>query len=146
MADFVIRPLAQGDLARVATLETLCFSAPWSASSLTLLTAPPNGGFVAVSGDEIVGYIGFLGVLDELEITNVATHPNVRRRGVGRALVGKLLELARQNAATRVTLEVRTSNLPAITLYESLGFTPCGIRKNFYSNPREDGVIYEFKF
>lgn len=146
MTDFVIRPLAEGDLAHVATLETLCFSAPWSASALALLTAPPNGGFVAVSGEEIVGYVGFLGVLDELEITNVATHPSARRRGIGRALVGELLEFSRQNAVVRVTLEVRTSNAPAIALYQSLGFAPCGIRKNFYSNPREDGLIYEFKF
>ena len=91
----------------------------------------------------VAGYIGFLGVLDELEVTNVATHPDYRRRGVGRALVAALLDYAKQGDFRRVSLEVRVSNAAAIALYESLGFTPCGLRKNFYSNPREDGVIYE---
>ena len=130
-------------LAAVAELETLCFSSPWSEASLCMLTTAPNGGFVATVNGEIAGYIGFLGVLDELEITNVATHPDFRRRGVGRALVSALLDYARREKFLRVTLEVRASNAPAIALYESLGFTPCGLRKNFYSSPCEDGIIYE---
>ena len=82
-------------------------------------------------------------VLDELEVTNVATMPDLRRRGVGRALVNALLGYAREENFRRVTLEVRESNAPAIALYESLGFTPCGLRKNFYTQPSENAIIYE---
>ena len=135
--------LGAAHLAAVAEIETLCFSSPWSEASLGMLLAPPNGGFAALVDGAVAGYIGFLGVLDELEVTNVATHPEFRRRGVGRALVSALLDYARRESFRRVTLEVRASNAPAIALYESLGFTPCGIRKGFYANPREDGVIYE---
>ena len=135
--------LGAAHLAAVAEIETLCFSSPWSETSLGMLLAPPNGGFAAIVDGAVAGYIGFLGVLDELEVTNVATHPEFRRRGVGRALVSALLDYARRESFRRVTLEVRASNAPAIALYESLGFTPCGIRKGFYANPREDGVIYE---
>ena len=135
--------LAPSHLPAIAEIETLCFSAPWSAQSLRMLLAAPNGGFAATVDGAVAGYIGYLGVLDEIEITNVATLPDFRRRGAGRALVTALLDYARANGFCRVTLEVRISNAPAIALYESLGFTPCGTRKNFYTNPREDGVIYE---
>lgn len=136
--------LAPSHLHAIAEIETLCFSAPWSEPSLGMLLDAPNGGLAATVDGAVAGYVGFLGVLDELEITNVATHPDYRRRGVGRALVAALLDYARANGFRRVTLEVRVSNAPAIALYKSLGFTPCGTRKNFYSNPREDGIIYEF--
>lgn len=138
-----VEELAPRHLPAVAEMETLCFSAPWSEQSLRMLLTPPNGGFAAVSDGTVAGYIGYLGVLDELEVTNVATLPDLRRRGVGRALVTALLDYARRENFLRVTLEVRESNAPAIALYESLGFTPCGTRKGFYANPREDGIIYE---
>ncbi|MBR4872739.1 MAG: ribosomal protein S18-alanine N-acetyltransferase, partial [Clostridia bacterium] len=125
--------LGAAHLAAVAEIETLCFASPWSEAALGMLLVPPNGGFAALESDEVAGYIGFLGVLDELEVTNVATHPDFRRRGTGRALVSALLDYARREKFLRVTLEVRASNAPAIALYESLGFAPCGVRKNFYA-------------
>ena len=143
MNELVIRPVTRDDLAALAEIEVLSFSAPWSAQALELLVTAPNGGISAEENGTVRGYIGYLGVLDEWEITNVATHPDHRRRGIGRALVSALLQGAVKNDIRRVTLEVRASNAPAIALYESLGFTPCGLRKNFYANPREDGVIYE---
>ena len=135
--------LGADHLSAVAEIETLCFSSPWSEAALGMLLALPNGGFAALIDGAVAGYVGFLGVLDELEVTNVATHPKFRRRGAGRALVTALLDYARREKFRRVTLEVRASNTPAIALYESLGFTSCGIRKGFYANPREDGVVYE---
>lgn len=143
MCKIEIRPLIAEDLPSVAQIERVSFADPWSEASLDMLITPQNGGFVATVDGEIAGYIGFLGVLDELEVTNVATLPEFRRRGVGRALVSALLDHARTKNFCRVTLEVRVSNAPAIALYESLGFTPCGTRKGFYANPREDGVVYE---
>ena len=143
MNEILIRPLEAGDLSAVARVERFSFSVPWSEESLKMLTAPPNYGFVATIGGEIAGYIGILGVLDELEVTNVATMPDLRRRGVGRALVNALLDYAREENFRRVTLEVRESNAPAIALYECIGFTPCGLRKNFYTQPSENAIIYE---
>ena len=131
MNEILIRPLAERDLTAVARVERFSFAIPWSEESLKMLTTPPNCGFVATINGEIAGYIGILGVLDELEVTNVATMPDLRRRGVGRALVNALLVYAREENFRRVTLEVRVSNAPAISLYETLGFTPCGLRKNF---------------
>ena len=100
---------------------------------------------VALDGEIAVGYVGYLGIIDEYEITNVATHPDYRRLGIGSALIGALVEKAERNGILRITLDVRESNAPAIALYEKFGFAPCGKRKSFYSNPREDALVMEWK-
>ena len=145
MSERRILPLNEGHLSAIADIERRCFSAPWSERSLALLTTGENGGFVALDGEIAVGYVGYLGVIDEYEITNVATHPDHRRLGIGSALIGALVKKAKQNGVLRITLDVRESNAPAIALYEKFGFAPCGKRKNFYSNPREDALVMEWK-
>lgn len=145
MSERRILPLNEGHLSAIADIERRCFSAPWSERSLALLTTDENGGFVALDGEIAVGYVGYLGVIDEYEITNVATHPDHRRLGIGSTLIGALVKKAKQNGVLRITLDVRESNAPAIALYEKFGFAPCGKRKSFYSNPREDALVMEWK-
>lgn len=145
MSALLILPFAAAHTHAVAGIEKLCFAAPWSESSLGLLLTGDNGGFVALYDDTVVGYIGYLGVLDELEITNIAVHPDHRRQGIGAALLEALIAHAKKLRAARITLDVRVSNTPAISLYQKFGFAPCGKRKNFYSHPREDAVIMEWK-
>ena len=60
--------------------------------------------------------------------------------------VAALIEKARENGGVFITLEVRTSNLPAIAMYRSLGFTEAGVRRNFYTEPREDALIFTLSF
>ena len=145
MSERYIVPLDGTHLSGVADIERLCFSSPWSVGSLTLLTMGENGGFVALDGKTVVGYIGYLGVIDEYEITNVATHPDYQRQGIGTALLAALVEKAKQNGIVRITLDVRESNTPALALYEKFHFSPCGRRKSFYSAPREDAIVMEWK-
>ncbi len=127
----------------VATLEELCFAEPWSKSALAHLLAGDNMGFVALIDGTVAAYVGLVRALDEGEITNVATMPEFRRRGLAKEVVSALIGEAKTVGIRRITLEVRTSNIAAKTLYESLGFRVCGLRKNFYSHPREDGEIME---
>ena len=92
-------------------------------------------------------YVGVLAIPpDEWEITNVAVDPDFRRQGMGEALMRALADKAAQAGVARISLEVRVSNGAAIGLYRKLGFVDCGVRKNFYSAPREDGVIMEKLF
>lgn len=142
-----IAVLGEEHLTGVARLEEQCFSAPWSVSSLRLLLRDGNFGLVMLCDDVVAGYVGVLAIPpDEWEITNVAVDPDFRRRGMGEALMCALADKAAQAGVARISLEVRVSNGAAIGLYRKLGFVDCGVRKNFYSAPREDGVIMEKLF
>lgn len=127
---------------QVAALEAICFRDPWSEKSIASeLTNPLSLWLVAMEGDKVVGYIGSQTVLAESDMMNVAVHPDYRRRGIAEALVLALAdELITRNSHS-LTLEVRTSNAPAIALYEKLGFEQIGLRKNYYRNPKEDAQI-----
>lgn len=88
---------------------------------------------------DVLGYIVFWHVADELHLLNVAVAPAARRRGIGRALVDELLAYAHAHAVVKVLLEVRASNAEAIRLYERVGFTCFNVRRAYYGDG-EDGV------
>ena len=126
-----------------AGLEKLCFSEPWSEKAI--LEEAERGYFVAAYiGGAFAGYAGMTCVLDERDVCNVATVPEFRGMGVGKALVASLIESARNGGASVIMLEVRKSNAAAIALYEKAGFTRVGERKNFYTRPREDALLYNY--
>ena len=80
-------------------------------------------------------------VLGETDMMNVAVSPEFRRKGIAEALVNALVEALKEQGSHCLTLEVRASNHPARALYEKLGFSHIGTRKNYYRNPKEDGLI-----
>ena len=125
----------------VAEIERLCFSSPWSPKSLEMLTGDGGIGFVAICEGHVVAYGGMMTVLDEGQVTNIATHPDFRRKGAARAVTEALAEYGRKNGVSTIYLEVRISNGAAIALYEGCGFFAVGERKKFYSDPIEDAVI-----
>ena len=128
-----------------AAVEAACFAQPWSANSLELLTKDGIGvGFACMDGDRVVAYGGMTTVLDEGSVANVATHPDYRRRGLGRQIVSALLAEAAPRGLERIYLEVRVSNEAAWRLYEEMGFLRVGTRKNFYRHPVEDGWAMEW--
>ena len=139
---FSVSRVGREQLHGIAELERLCFAEPWSEKSLELLLAENAAGFAAVGeAGELLGYAGLVTVLDEGQITNVATHPDHRRRGVASSLMAALIEYCRGRDIRYISLEVRASNSGAIALYEGVGFKAVGVRKNFYRYPAEDAVI-----
>lgn len=136
----VVKPIIPEDLPALAELERLCFADPWSAGSLEILTR--DGGFGVAVWEEgrLLAYGGMTYVLDEGSVTNIATHPEYRRRGLGRKALSALLAMAEEHGLSTVFLEVRESNEAAKSLYRSMGFEPCGVRKNFYRHPTEHAV------
>ena len=88
----------------------------------------------------IIGYVLFWILPGALDIHNIAVHMEYRRRGIARVLLRRIIEQAREQAITRVLLEVRASNLPAQKLYESIGFVTTGVRKGYYSDNGEDAL------
>ncbi len=135
-------------LPKVYDLEVECFAHPWSLASLEESFGNPNSQFFVAKDDEdqVVGYISFYQVRDEAFINNVAVTAAARRQGVGRALVEKTMEAAKSGGASFLSLEVRKSNVPAISLYESLHFDLEGVRKKFYRDPEEDAFLYTIRF
>ena len=143
MGEFLIERLTPERFLGVAELEGLCFSLPWSEKALGLLVTDKNAGFVAIDSDtgRVAAYGGMMVVLDEGQITNIATHPDYRRQGLGESIVRALVDYAEKEGLCLISLEVRESNCAAIALYEKLGFLSVGVRKNFYTSPREDGIV-----
>lgn len=138
----LIREMTLQDVPAVAEIEKACFSLPWSEQSLVDSVVREDTMFlVCEDAQEIVGYIGMYFSFDEGDITNVAVSPAHRKMGYGEAIVSKAVELAKEKQLEMILLEVRVSNVPAISLYKKMGFEEIGMRKNFYEHPVEDAII-----
>ena len=137
-----IRKMEKADIFQLAEMEKLCFSDPWSLSAFEYeLKNPLSLWLVAAEGSEILGYVGSQTVLDASDMMNVAVAPAYRRRGIAEKLIVSLIAMLKQTDSRSLTLEVRCSNTPAVTLYEKLGFSQVGRRPGYYRNPREDALI-----
>lgn len=141
--DLIVRQAEKKDIRPMAEMDILCFSAPWSEKSFEKEINENQLAFyiVAEIDGRLVGYAGLWCILEEGHITNVAVHPEFRRRGIGEALVSLLLQYTIENGILNHTLEVRASNDAAISLYTKFGFYPAGIRKNYYEDNGEDAII-----
>ncbi len=139
-----IRPVAPDDLPAVDAIQALSPEAPaWPVNSFLSTFC-----LVAVERrdrndtEEVLGFAAARQTVPaEAEILNVAVHPSARRRGIARALLLRLLDVL----VGDVFLEVRTSNLAAIQLYQSLNFVRVGIRPAYYSQPSEDAIVLKFQ-
>lgn len=139
----VIKEMTAGLIPQIALLEKECFSQPWSEKSLAEELDNPDSHFIcAVENGALLGYLGVQEICGEAYITNIAVFPQFRGRGVGRLLLQNACDGAKERNCEFITLEVRKSNEAAISLYVSEEFEQVGIRKNFYSDPTEDGIIY----
>lgn len=135
------------DLEQVLAIEEASFTMPWSRNLFlselrnravaTLLVALPAG----APERQVVGYIVYWLVEDEMHILNLATTPGERRKGIAKRLVLAALMQAYGRGARRAFLEVRASNTSAQKLYADLGFTGSFIRKAYYDMPVENAVV-----
>ncbi len=140
--DFNIIEMSADHISQIAILEKECFSSPWSENSLSEELRNENSHFLVAISDKVLGYIGVQEIRGEAYITNVAVFGKHRKKGIGRSLLKSAVNGARSRGCEFITLEVRESNLSAISLYVSEEFEVAGIRKNFYSDPIENGIIY----
>ena len=137
----MIRRLTKSDVPRIAELERLSFSHPWSERSIReSFESKANSFFVFEDDGEVVGYIGLTVAGGEGYILNVAVHPDWRGRRIGKALVCHVIDTYRSELEF-ITLEVRPSNIAAVKLYEGFGFEKVGERPNYYSAPAENALL-----
>ncbi|MDX9999927.1 MAG: ribosomal protein S18-alanine N-acetyltransferase [Polyangia bacterium] len=135
------------DLEAICEIEQISFPTPWSRQALADELDRPWSIFRVLKGrgGELLAYLNYWVVYDEVHVLNVATHPSHRRRGYARLLLGQMVLLARKNACREVQLEVRPSNLAARRLYESLGFAKVGVRPGYYPDSGEDALLYRLE-
>lgn len=142
---FTYDRMAFSDLDRVLEIERSAFSSPWTRAMFLseLYDNPFSFSFVAKERDQIIGYIFFWVVFDELHILNVAVHPQWRRRRAGNELIALVLRFGRERGVRKATLEVRASNVSAQTLYKKFGFREVGVRRHYYHDPTEDALLFQ---
>lgn len=130
---------------QIAALEAASFSAPWDEASIRAELDNPLALWLAAVAEDgtVLGYVGSQSCFEEADILNVCVAPEARRRGVAEALMRELEARLAPKGVERISLEVRASNLPAIRLYEKLGYVQVGLRKNYYVKPREDALILQ---
>jgi [ribosomal protein S18]-alanine N-acetyltransferase len=136
--------LQESDLDDVLAIESASFSNPWTREMFLheLANAGVSYGYV-LRGPEgrAAAFCTIWVVVDEVHINNLAVDPAWRGHGLGQALLEFILRLWSDLGAERATLEVRRSNLAAISLYAKLGFNVAGIRRDYYTEPVEDALI-----
>ena len=140
----IIQPATGADVAEVVTIEAEAFSDPWSPDAFDVMVGRPHVAFDVVRDDAagpVLGYVVAIFAGGEGEVANLAVSPEVRRRGIGRALVSATLDEARRRKAEAVFLEVREGNSAARRLYRSCGFDEVGRRRGYYTRPTEDALI-----
>jgi ribosomal-protein-alanine N-acetyltransferase len=145
--DITICPMQEQDLPEVLAIEDVSYPRPWSRTHFLDELASPHAFPLAAFDQDgrLIGYICPMLLLDEGHIYNVAVHPDCRGRRIGELLVQRVLGDCRLGGAEIVTLEVRTSNAAARSLYRRIGFSETGLRKRYYENG-EDAILMEYRF
>jgi ribosomal-protein-alanine N-acetyltransferase len=127
----------------VVAIEERIFPRPWSSALyLSELSSPSTRVYlVALVDGAVVGYVGAMLVAGEGHVTTVGVAPTWQRRGVGIRMLHRLVSELRARGAHALTLEVRMSNRGAQQLYALFGFVPAGVRKDYYPEVNEDGLV-----
>ena len=136
------RTLLPEDAEGVARVERESFPTPWSREDFWREASNDFACYIVALDDaEIIGFGGCWISFEEAQVTNIALTSVQRGRGLGKALMARLMHAAAARGAERMTLEVRPSNTPALRLYEGLGFAAVGIRKKYYQDNDEDAIL-----
>ena len=142
-----VDPMRLVDIPQVHEIERMSFSTPWPSYAFEQeLTGNRLARYVVArvaegATERVVGFAGIWLMVDDAHITTFGVHPGWRRQGVGRRLMLRLLELALEIGARRMTLEVRISNAAAQALYAGFGFTITGERRAYYTDDGEDAYV-----
>lgn len=142
-----IRPLREGDLARVMEIEAECFSTPWKEATFRGLMKRSDTDLLVAEGPDgwLAGYAACWTVIDQSELGNVAVSASARGEGIGGALVDAVVERIQERGAHECYLEVRESNHAAQSLYRQRGFVTVGRRPRYYSLPTEDALVMRLR-
>ena len=147
MKNIIIKKADNSFVEDIAELEKLCFYPPWSPAQIESEINKESAIFlVCICDGEFSGYVSGDNIAGELYIGNIAVKKEYQGKGLGYSLMKEIIEQAKNQNCSLLTLEVRKSNLSAIKLYEKCSMTLVGERRNFYTHPTEDACIYTIYF
>jgi ribosomal-protein-alanine N-acetyltransferase len=143
MVEVAFESMRQVHIAGVLEIEHEAFSAPWTAQ-MFLQEVEENSfsrSYVVLDNGRVAGYFVAWFLRREVHLLNVAVAKSHQRKGIGRRMLQYLIDLAKSEHKDMITLEVRESNEVAIRLYRSFGFTPVGLRREYYHDDKENALL-----
>ena len=139
--DFKIEKMTISDLEEIKDILEKDFDDFWKVNTLKEELLSNYSYFITIKLDktnEIIGFAGFKKTLDTADIMNIVVRKDFRNKKIGKKLLSSLIKKAKEQNIKTIFLEVNSKNLPALKLYENIGFKKIGIRKNYYKN--SDGI------
>ncbi len=143
-----LRPMQTDDLDAVMQIEPTIYSHPWTRGNFSDSLNSGYSAWVLEESGKMIGYALMMMVMDEAHLLNLSITKVQQKRGLGRYLLEHMLKIAKNHKAANIFLEVRPSNISAITLYENMGFCEISVRRGYYpADPktsetgREDAVL-----
>ncbi|NVJ65411.1 MAG: ribosomal protein S18-alanine N-acetyltransferase [Gammaproteobacteria bacterium] len=149
MSEISIRPLVSSDLTKICAIETKATLFPWTEKAHQDSIEAGYPSLVLTSNNQLAGFIVFNYLADECHLLNIVVATEFQGKGFAKILIAEMLKKARSNQMSQVILEVRRSNLAAISLYQQLGFSQIGVRKDYYrghllaQSSREDAIVMQ---
>lgn len=143
----MIREMVIQDLDAVISIEKTLFTDPWLHESFRyeIEDNKLSHYFVITENDEIMGYFGFIILLDECQIYNVAVKKEFQHQGYGKKMLQFIIDYCKERDVKWVILEVREFNFHALELYEKFGFKRAARIRGYYRHPLEDGILMKLE-
>lgn len=140
---YQFQQMLESDLDAIMAIEPHIYSHPWTRGNFTDSLKSGYPAYVLKYNAEIIGYALMMMVLDEAHLLNLSVTKAYQKQGLGRLLLEYMISIAQEKKAANMFLEVRTSNISAIALYENIGFNEMAVRRGYYPahNGREDAVL-----
>ena len=131
------------DLDVIMQIEPIIYSHPWTRGNFNDSLNAGHAAWVMLLDNKIIGYTLMMLVLDEAHLLNISVAAAYQKQGLGRVLLSHMIDRAKESGVLNMFLEVRSSNVPAIALYEKIGFVEISVRRGYYpaKEGREDAVL-----
>jgi ribosomal-protein-alanine N-acetyltransferase len=141
-----VRWMVRRDFPEVLLIEQACFEFPWKEEDFIHCLQQRNCiGMVAEYEGHVVGFMIYEVPKNRIHLLNIATAPEFRRRGVAGQMIQKLVGKLANQRRSRIVLEVRETNLPALVFFRELGFRATVVIKNFYNDMNEDAYVLQYR-
>ena len=142
MSNCLVRQMQSEDCSQVAAIDKASIQNAWTENDFKdAVNQQQQYYWVALKEHKIVGFVGMLVAADEADITHIAVQKEYRRQHIAFALLQELICQASELGVGTIYLEVRRNNSSAQRFYQAMNFEEVGVRKNYYTNPKEDAII-----